>query len=397
MQMAPMSRPNMPPQMQHMQMQSLPPMAPMQSKPQLGDGQGYGQAEKKPRLVLLVTRLAPEVPESHVQQILEQCGDLQGFRRGRDASGSALSFGVAQFGDPEAAWKAVACLSKRVLCGQEVKVLVEEGAEACIQKWREFQRILFKVSTDEELEWELERKSVSCKALIDAKIEELYGPSVNGAATGGATVQHKQELREREQARLQRVQKRKSWRESEFARELERVESAEKRLRQEEREMDDADRIKEEQEVKEKEERELKLEKLEHEAPSLLGLAVLADNQALVDLVDKVQAEPREDLFRIPVDSAFLRNEKVLERKLRPWLEKKIDIAMGGQQSDLVEWVLRRVHAASTPDVLISELSRYLDDNAEPMVERIWRMLAFELSRNGLQLTGGRRRVKREQ
>lgn len=351
--------------------------------------------EKKPKLYLLVTRLAAEVPDSHVQQVLDQCGEVQGFRRGRDAVGVPLSFGVAQFGDPEAAWKAVACLSKKLIAGQEVKVLVEESAELIIQKWRESQRIALKVTTDEELDWELERKSVSCKALIDAKLEELFGPAVGGDQ-GGAQLQRRQELREREAARIDRVRKRKTWRDSEFSRELEKVESEEKRLRVAERESDEADRAKEEQELKEKEERDTKLEKLEQEAPTMLGLAVLADNRDLVELVDKVQSEPREDLFRICLDASFLRSEKILERKLRPWLEKKIDIAMGGQQSDLVEWIIRRVNSAVMPDAIISELSRYIDENAEPLVERMWRMLAFELTRNGLQLTGGRKKTKKE-
>merc|ERR1712032_1801745 len=74
---------------------------------------------------------------------------------------------------------------------------------------------------------------------------------------------------------------------------------------------------------------------------------------------------------------------KTFEKKLRPWLERKIDLFMGGPQSDLVEYVLRRVNASSMPDALISDLTRYLDDNAEPLIERMWRMLAFELMCNG--------------
>merc|ERR1719410_2716438 len=82
--------------------------------------------EKKPRIILLITRLAPELQENHMQQILEQCGPVQAWRRGRGPNGEPLSFGFAQFGDPEAAWLVSTCLSKRALCGQEVKVLVEE-------------------------------------------------------------------------------------------------------------------------------------------------------------------------------------------------------------------------------------------------------------------------------
>jgi len=339
--------------------------------------------EKKPKLFLLITRLAPEVEEGHVQQILEQCGDVVAWRRARGPSGESLGFGFAQFGDPEAAWKASTCLAKRVLCGQEIKVLVEEQAESLIQQWRSSQQAALKVNSDEELEWELERKAVSCKAAIDAKVEELYGPAESDM-NGGASAQRRQELREKEMARIERAQKRKAWREAEYAKELERVETAEKRLRKAEREKDDVDRTKETHDTREREDRELKYAKLEEGGLGMLtNAASPSDRRLLCEMVDKVQAHAKEELFKTELDISHLRSEKVFEKKLRPWLERKIDFCMGGPQSDLVEYVLRRVNASSLPDALISDLSRYLEDNSEPLVERMWRMLLFELTRSG--------------
>lgn len=356
--------------------------------------------DKKPRIHLLVTRLAPELEEGHLQQILEQCGEVQAFRRGRDANGAPLSFGFAQFGDPEAAWKASTCMSKRVLCGQEIKVMVEESAETLIQQWRRSQQAALKVSTDEELDWELERKAVSCKASIDAKVEELFGPPADGAGAG-AIVQRQQELREKERARVERMRKRKAWREEEFQRQLALVESAEKRARTEERERDDADREKEQAERKAKEEQDkedLKLSKMDDAGQGVrLKTGAHADNRRLIDMVDTVQAEARDELFRMELNLPFLRSEKVLEKKLRPWLERKVDLCMGGPQSDLVEYILRRINACSMPDSLISELTRYLDDNAEPLVERMWRMLAFELMRSGVAMTSSLKKEKKEE
>ena len=87
------------------------------------------KAEKKHRLFMLVTKLAHEVEESHMQQILEQCGEVQAWRRGRGVNSEPLSFGFVQFGDPEAAWKASVCLSNKIsICGREIKILVEEQA-----------------------------------------------------------------------------------------------------------------------------------------------------------------------------------------------------------------------------------------------------------------------------
>lgn len=346
---------------------------------------GAPVVEKKPRIFLLITRLAPDLDEGHMQQILEQCGEVQAWRRGRDSNGAPLSFGFVQFSDPEVAWKASTCLSKQVLCGQEIKILIEENAEALIKQWRTSQQAALKLNSEEELEWELERKAVSCKALIEAKIEELYGPLVEGGVVmSGAAAQKRQELREREAARIERTRKRKAWRDDEFSGMLQDMQAREKRLRRAEKEKDDADRETEEAEAKEKEEQEHKLAKLDEAGANPLSASTAhAENRVLCEMVDRVQSESREDLFRIEIDVNFFRQDKTFEKKLRPWLEKKIDLFMGGPQSDLVEYILRRINASCMPDSLISDLTRYLDDNAEPLIERTWRMLAFELMCNG--------------
>eukprot|EP00439_Symbiodinium_sp_Y106_P036498 s2527_g4.t1 len=384
---------------------SLPPRPPAGSLPQqlaqlaaAGSPQdpSRGPSDRKPQLYMLIAQLATHVEESHMQQILEQCGDIQAFRRGQDAEGRPMSFGVAQFADAESAWKAFTCLNKRRLAGQEIKVLLEENTEQTILRWKTSQKAVYHVNSDEELEWELERTAVSCKALLDSKIEELYGAS---DVSGGAAAQRRKELREREQKRVDRARKRKAWREAEFGRELDRLQAAEKRLRDEERERDDADREKEDQEVQEKQRKELKLEKLEAEDGLVrtLNVAQLADNRALMQMVEKVQEEPREELFTMKLDTAYLRNERLLERKLRPWLERKIDLYMGGQTSDLVELVIRRVNGAVQPDPLIAELERFLDEYAEPLVERLWRMLALEMMQNGIALPSVVKRQKKEE
>lgn len=361
--------------------------------PPMDDGTGVKATggDKKPRLMLLLTRLAPELKDEHMQQILDQCGEVQAWRRARDPSDRSLSFGFAQFSDPEAAWKASTCLSKLVLCGQELKVLLEETTESLIAQWRTAQQAALKVNSAEELEWELERKSVSCKSLVDQKVEELYGQAKGGVAAS----KRREELRKKEQARILRVRKRKAWREAEFAKELERVESLEKRLRRSEKETDGLDRKKEQlAEAKDKEDgdhKSMKKEEAGEAGGPLEPVAVVNEQRALAELVDRIQSESRVNLFKMDLDVTYLRNEKTFEKKLRPWLERKIDLFMGGPQSDLVEYVLRRVNATINAEALVSDLQRYLDDNAEPLVERMWRMLIFELMRSG-QTMGGRMR-----
>merc|ERR1719321_1635105 len=85
-----------------------------------------GPGPPKPKLFLLVTKIAPDVEEGHIQKLLECCGEVNVWRRARGPSGEPLSFGFAQFGDPDAVWKVSTCLNGEEICGQPIKVLVEE-------------------------------------------------------------------------------------------------------------------------------------------------------------------------------------------------------------------------------------------------------------------------------
>lgn len=362
-----------------------------------GSGKLLGAGVKKPRLFLLLTRLAPELQSEHMQQILEQCGEVQAFRRARDPSGKPLSFGFAQFADPEAAWKASTCISKLVLCGLEIKVLLEESTENIIANWRTAQQAALKVTSNDELEFELEKLSVSCQAAVDGKVEDIYGTS----KAGGGNTKRREELRKKEQARILRQRKRKAWREGEFTKELEAVESSEKRARMEERARDGIDRTKERQSAPKEVKDELLSAKREDTGDSggplepVAALAVVSNANRLGDLVDKIQSESRVNLFKMDLDVSYLRNEKTFEKKLRPWLERRVDLYMGGPQSDLVEYILRRTNSTISADALVSDLQRYLDENAEPLVERMWRMLIFELMRAGQPMMPARKRIVR--
>merc|ERR1719471_1383150 len=118
-----------------------------------------------------------------MQQLLECCGEVQDWRRGRDAKGAPLSFGWVLFGDIESAWKCTLCMSKRELCGQEIKIMVEEKAEAVITQWRAKMQSKtgYRPTDDNEVaDWELDRRAAACRAQIDAKVEEIFGPAQDG-------------------------------------------------------------------------------------------------------------------------------------------------------------------------------------------------------------------------
>ncbi|KIV89966.1 hypothetical protein, variant [Exophiala mesophila] len=79
-------------------------------------------------------------------------------------------------------------------------------------------------------------------------------------------------------------------------------------------------------------------------------------------------------------------DESVVEEKLKPFVEKKIVEYLGVQEQMLVDVVIGAVRSRGKPDVLVGELEGALEDEAEVLVKKLWRMLIFfsESEKRGL-------------
>merc|ERR1712176_559048 len=113
---------------------------------------------------------------------------------------------------------------------------------------------------------------------------ELYGPAEAGQGGSGAASQRRQELRDKEKARVDRMLKRKTWRDEEFQKVLENVENAEKKLRKDEITSDDLDRGKEGSENKDDVD---------------LRLATIKDAEAGVDNKKKLRSADNRQLLKM--------------------------------------------------------------------------------------------------
>ncbi|PTD03702.1 U1 snRNP-associated protein usp107 [Fusarium culmorum] len=76
----------------------------------------------------------------------------------------------------------------------------------------------------------------------------------------------------------------------------------------------------------------------------------------------------------------------VIKDKLRPFVEKKIVEYLGVQEEMLVEAVEEHLRAHGTAAALVEELEGALDDEAEDLVKKLWRMVIFftESEKRGL-------------
>ncbi|KAA6414422.1 MAG: U1 snRNP-associated protein usp107 [Lasallia pustulata] len=93
----------------------------------------------------------------------------------------------------------------------------------------------------------------------------------------------------------------------------------------------------------------------------------------------------REGLWKWPVRWEFV-DETVLGEQLRPFVEKKIVEYLGVQEQMLVEVVEEHVRKRGGPTELVEQLEGALDEEAEVLVKKLWRMIIFfsESEKRGL-------------
>jgi len=93
----------------------------------------------------------------------------------------------------------------------------------------------------------------------------------------------------------------------------------------------------------------------------------------------------REGLWAWDVKWDYL-EESVIREKLRPFVEKKVVEYLGVQEQFLVDVVEEHLRKHQKPAELVETLSEALDEDAEDMVKKLWRMVIFftESEKRGL-------------
>ncbi|KIH89853.1 hypothetical protein SPBR_00139 [Sporothrix brasiliensis 5110] len=107
-------------------------------------------------------------------------------------------------------------------------------------------------------------------------------------------------------------------------------------------------------------------------------------NEAVRQLVQEIPTT-QEGLWAWPVEWACM-DDAVVRDKLRPFVEKKVVEYLGVQEQFLVEVVEEHLRKHGTPQALVEELQEALDEAAEDLVKKLWRMVIFftESEKRGL-------------
>lgn len=99
--------------------------------------------------------------------------------------------------------------------------------------------------------------------------------------------------------------------------------------------------------------------------------------QMVKELIDAIPTK-KEELFDYSVAWVHL-DDEVVEQKVKPWVEKKIRDYIGDDEPSLVSFICERVTSHTEPSRLLSDLAVILDDEAEPFVIKLWRLIIFQL------------------
>lgn len=94
----------------------------------------------------------------------------------------------------------------------------------------------------------------------------------------------------------------------------------------------------------------------------------------LIETIPTAKAE----LFNFSVDWAYV-DANLVERRLKPWVTKKIVEYIGEEEPNLVEFICEKVGQKSTPQTILEDISTILDDEAEVFVVKMWRLLIYEI------------------
>ncbi|XHG03286.1 hypothetical protein AWENTII_006601 [Aspergillus wentii] len=119
-------------------------------------------------------------------------------------------------------------------------------------------------------------------------------------------------------------------------------------------------------------------------AAEAAGLTEEERAQAVRQLAADIPSD-KEGLWKWEVKWEFV-DETVLSDQLKPFVEKKIVEYLGVQEQMLVDVVEEHVRKHGSPQELVEQLEEALDEEAEVLVRKLWRMIIFfsESEKRGL-------------
>ena len=75
----------------------------------------------------------------------------------------------------------------------------------------------------------------------------------------------------------------------------------------------------------------------------------------------------------------ILLQHKIIERKMKPWVTKKILEYLGEEEKTLIDFIMGKIAGHTAPGEILQQLALVLDEEADMFVLKMWRMLVYEM------------------
>ncbi|KAI2805704.1 putative RNA-binding protein 25 [Blomia tropicalis] len=95
------------------------------------------------------------------------------------------------------------------------------------------------------------------------------------------------------------------------------------------------------------------------------------------NLIDKIPTS-KDELFCYNIEWDLLDNN-LMERRIRPWINKKISDYIGEEEQTLLNFICKKLLTKSTAQSLLDDVAMVLDEEAQVFVVKLWRLLIYEI------------------
>ncbi|XP_032440509.1 RNA-binding protein 25b isoform X1 [Xiphophorus hellerii] len=109
---------------------------------------------------------------------------------------------------------------------------------------------------------------------------------------------------------------------------------------------------------------------------SIKGANTEEKRKHIKSLIEKIPTA-KPELFSYSLDWSMV-DTTLMERRVRPWINKKIIEYIGEEEPTLVDFVCSKVMAHSMPQSILDDVAMVLDEEAEVFIVKMWRLLIYE-------------------
>jgi len=99
--------------------------------------------------------------------------------------------------------------------------------------------------------------------------------------------------------------------------------------------------------------------------------------EQLKNLIETIPTK-KEELFGYNIDWQIIDQNVIIEKKMRPWITKKIVEYLGEEEKTLIDFIINKLIGHTAPNEILEQLLLVLDEEAEVFIVKLWRMLIFE-------------------